>query len=148
MPSTLQNFVHELPRMQQAVLLNALRGADGVAKHHPSKYLQRYLRRCILVAAFEGRPILDMHEPGGGDYTGPVPHGVDPVKEFFSVVDELPHHYVTHFMDAAQVLGYNGNDFWLDVYRTWCTKLHVVPEALERFRNRLGDNENDWRALS
>lgn len=67
----LQDWVCELPYMQQGVLVSSIRGADGVVKNHPSKSLMRWLRRCILKSAFDKAVIDNPYHPGGGSYTGP-----------------------------------------------------------------------------
>jgi hypothetical protein len=65
--------------------------------------------------------------------------------------DELPAHYTTHFMHAAEILGYKHPDaqireFWFDVYERLVHALHVWPETEAQMDARLGDNEGDWRA--
>lgn len=73
--SVVQPWVSDLTLMQQTVLLAAIRGADGLHAHHPSKKLLRWYRRCILVSARSGtilpRP-FDLHEPQGGVFLGAV----------------------------------------------------------------------------
>ena len=56
--SVTQEWVHELSLMQQSVLLSAIRGCDGVARHHKSKALVKWYRRCVLLSAFDGRALL------------------------------------------------------------------------------------------
>jgi hypothetical protein len=46
--SVLQDWVCELPLMQQTVLVVALRGPDNVDKNHIGKFLLRWMRRCVL----------------------------------------------------------------------------------------------------
>lgn len=134
--SVLQDWVMGLPFMQQSVLLAALRGPDGVVKNHPSKALCRWLRRCILISAFDRLPLPSPLLPGGGSYTGPsVVHILedneqshkkdfkmklpdyqweddmkDVVKSFLSSQDSLPLHFYLHFVHAAEVLGYKHED--------------------------------------
>lgn len=66
-----QNWTHGLPMMQQSVLLTAVRGPDALPKYHPSKYLLRWYRRCILLSAMDHRVLHDPMEPNGGSFTGP-----------------------------------------------------------------------------
>lgn len=144
--STIQDWVHTIPRMQQAVLLSALRGPDGVRKESGAKFLVRWFRRCCLITAFDSRVFTDMHELGGGDYTGPVPEDVNPAKAFFRCMDELPWHFVTHFVWAAEVLAYNHPvdkiaEYWLSFYAAWCKKTHVHMETREEMYYRLGDKK-------
>jgi hypothetical protein len=75
--SVLQPWVQELTLMQQGVLMASIRGPDGIEKNHISKLLIRWLRRCVLVMAFESRAVgsqvffWDPCTPGGGSFTGP-----------------------------------------------------------------------------
>src|SRR5690606_1349351 len=55
--SVLQNWLMELPLMQQTVLLTAIRGPDGLAKYHPVKKVLRWFRRCILLSAMDKKII-------------------------------------------------------------------------------------------
>lgn len=149
--STLQDWVHNLPRMQQATLLSALRGPDNVPKAHPSKGLVRYLRRCVMITAFDGVRILDMHAPGGGDYTGPVTEGMCPIKDFMWCIDALPFHFTTHFIFAAEILAYQHDvfevrKFWIEFYLKVCKKLHMHPETKEELNARLSDDYEIWKA--
>lgn len=57
--NALQDWVINLPLMQQSVLISAIRGPDGVAKKHKCKPLVRWFRRCVLVSAFDGAAITD-----------------------------------------------------------------------------------------
>ena len=70
----IQEWVCELTYMQQSVLLSAIRGPDGIEKNHVSKLLLRWLRRCILMAAFENKVLSNPYDPPdrkeGGSFTG------------------------------------------------------------------------------
>ena len=72
MPSVLNDWVHDLPYMQQSVLLSAIRNADGIEKFHPQKQILKFYRRCVLKSAFDGREMLTAYEKGGGSFTGPI----------------------------------------------------------------------------
>ena len=67
----LQPWVLNLTYMQQSVLITSVRGPDGIRKDHVAKLLLRWLRRCFLVSAFDGRALTDPVEQGGGSFTGP-----------------------------------------------------------------------------
>ena len=74
--SVVQPWVAGLTRMQQAVLFTAIRGPDGISKNHISKKLIRWLRRCILLAAFDNKVYEVPYDPIGanwqsGSFTGP-----------------------------------------------------------------------------
>ena len=144
---TVQDWVFTLPLMQQAVLLSAIRGPDGMRKESKTKHLVRWYRRCILITAFERTVLDDMHAPGGGSFTGPVPFGVQPIKEFFDEIDELPFHFTHHFMNAVQILAFKHptqQAFWCAVWAKWCKKTHGA-ETPEEMNLRLSDNEANWR---
>lgn len=57
--------------MQQTVLLTSIRGPDGVAKYHKVKYLLRWLRRCVLLSAMDGKVLGNPYDSNGGSFTGP-----------------------------------------------------------------------------
>lgn len=172
--SVLQDWVHALPFMQQAVLIAAVRGPDGIRKDHPVKVLCRWLRRSFLLSAFTGEALLDPMAPGGGSFTGPsvtkedfefwnndtdeyvygkmtvvsgVDHGLD---LYLRTVDELPHHFQLHFMHAAEILGYKHPEVWVrmwwnNTYRTLVNDMHLFAESEEQMDRRLGDVESQWR---
>lgn len=82
MPTVMQDWTQEISMMQQSVLLTAVRGPDGLPKYHPSKYLLRWYRRCILLSAMDGKVLDNPVEPNGGSFTGPsVHHELDPMFE-------------------------------------------------------------------
>ena len=170
----LQDWVLELSFMQQSVLIAAVRGPDGLRKDHPTKLLCRWLRRCFLVSAFDGKALEDPMYPGGGSFTGPSVAGgdinfnvvsqarswdvpvwyvvmIDRVKDYLRHVDEMPHHFQLHFMHAAEILGYKHHNFvirkfWHQVYLMIVNDAHLRPESEGVMDARLGDTEKDWRA--
>lgn len=168
-----QEWVTKLTLMQQSVLFAAVRAPDGIRKDHPVKVLMRWYRRCVLLSAFDGRPLLDPFEPGGGSFTGPFTYahalaiGVldenDPwpsVKRgalgemrqvYLRHVDELPHHFQLHFMHAAEIVGYKHDvdhvrDWWRHFYHMIVNDAHLFPESEEQMDERLSDGEEAWRA--
>jgi hypothetical protein len=157
----LQKWAAKLPFMQQAVLLAAVRGPDGVDRSHKSKWLVKYYRRCLLYSAFDsmqaGRPvaILDPHHPGGGSFTGPLPDGwtlEGAVKAYIDARDELPAHYQGHMMHAVEVMGYKHSSLsvraeWYDVYLRLAKGLHLNPETEEQMDFRLGDKKDQWKSV-
>jgi len=166
MTSVLQNWVQELPMMQQTVLLTAIRGPDGVEKYHPSKYLLRWFRRCVLLSAMDHRVIIMPYEDGGGSFTGPsieLPPGArhlgiqwqdkmdERVGEYLRAVDALPHHFQMHFMHAAEIVGYKHpgpetRQWWNRTYVRLVHDLHLWPETEEQLDQRLGDSREGWLA--
>ena len=147
----IQEWVQELPLMQQTVLLTAIRGPDGISKEHPAKEVLRWFRRCILLAAFERKPLLSPYLPGGGSFTGPATRSLDDIANaYFKAVDELPHHFQMHLMHAAEIIGYKHpdrliGDWWLRFYLYYVNALHLRPETEVQLDRRLGDCEADWR---
>lgn len=149
--------------MQQSVLIASVRGPDGIRKDHVAKLLLRWLRRCVMISAFEKRVLTSPLEPCGGSFTGPslpLPasgyydwnNAMDKlVKDYLSTVDELPHHFQLHFMHAAEILGYKHNitlirEWWLRTYLSLVNDMHLTPETKVDMMKRLGDVEADWRA--
>ena len=164
----LQDWVLERPFMQQSVLISAIRGADGAYKEHPSKPLMRWLRRCVLISAFDKCALDNPYHPGGGSYTGPSltsdeitvckDEGGDwevymdkRVKEFLSSQDTLPFHFYLHVVHAASILGYKHSDpriraWWLHTYTRLAHDMHLRVETEEALDSRLNDCEKAWRA--
>lgn len=151
MPSVLQEWVTELTCMQQSVLLTAIRGPDGVTKEHPAKEVLRWLRRCVLLSAFDRRVLSDPYEAGGGSFTGPQWRDLEEVgTAYFKAVDELPHHFQMHLMHAAEIIGYKHPSsgigiWWLRFYEFYANALHLTAETEAQMDRRLGDCEADWR---
>lgn len=168
-----QPWVNTLTFMQQAVLLSAVRGCDGMPKRHKHKPLVKWYRRCILLSAFDGVTLTDPFGLGGGSFTGPI--AVIPEDfigndqrfdalhqwrcdqlqqvsdDFMDSRDELPAHYTTHFMHAVEIVGYKHPDleireFWFDLYVRMVHALHTWPETEAQMDLRLGDDESLWRA--
>jgi hypothetical protein len=169
--SVLQDWVQELPFMQQSVLISAMRGPDGVIKNHPSKMLCRWLRRCIVISAFDKKALDNPYDLGGGSYTGPSiedptffghgpkdgpqtkwEHHMDGrVKEFLNSQDDLPHHFYLHIVHAIEILGYKHSNerirnWWFKVYQTLAHDMHLHLETKEELDNRLNDCEASWRS--
>jgi hypothetical protein len=161
--SVLQEWVENLTYMQQSVLLTALRGPDTIRKDHVSKLLIRWMRRCILLSAFDGKVLTNPYESGGGSFIGPsvsLNYSVEQIEQhniceismnhivddYLKTVDELPHHFQLHFMHASEILGYKHPDdkirnWWKNTYLRLVNDLHLTPESEERMDWRLGDKE-------
>jgi hypothetical protein len=161
-----QPWVHALPFMQQTVLLTAVRGPDGIAKYHPSKFLLRWFRRCMLLSAMDGKALTNPYDNNGGSFTGPsfdAGAGAflpgfdwrdrmdDLVGDYLRTLDELPHHFQLHFLHAAEILGYKHPDltirgWWRHTYERLVHDMHLWPETLEQLDARLGDSRTGWLA--
>lgn len=88
-----QEWVLNIPIMQQSVLFAAVRAPDGIRKNHPVKVLLRWYRRCVLLSAFDQRALLDPFEPGGGSFTGPfTPQHADAFCFGLFTGKQLGHH--------------------------------------------------------
>lgn len=159
--SVLQDWVHDLTFMQQSVLIAAMRGPDGVEKEHKAKFLCRWLRRCVLISAFDRRVLETPNDPGGGSYTGPScptegekdwEESIEPVvRGYLKNLDSLPHHFHLHFLHAMEILGYKHPDtrirnFWFRTYFRFAHDMHLGIETEAGLDNRLDDNEAKWRA--
>lgn len=157
MASVLNDWVQELPLMQQSVLLSAIRNCDGTPKFHKQKALIRWYRRCVLKSAFDGRELTDPRELGGGSFTGPVEDIHKALDDFLDSRDEMSLHYYAHAMHAFQILGYKYppmeglpgsgtvRNFWCNAYNRMAHALHLWPETENEMDRRLGDNEAGWR---
>lgn len=170
MVSVIQDWVNDLSFMQQTVVLELLRGPDGLTKYHKSKFLLRWFRRCVLISAFDKRVLKTPYEHGGGSFTGPsfpksenfdqTPASnfgkykweremFDLVNEVIRGADELPHHFYRHMMHSFEILGYKHPDkrireFWCAVYSRLAKDMHLTPETEIDMDKRLGDNREDW----
>jgi hypothetical protein len=144
----------DLSIQQQSVLLLACRGADGIAKNHPSKVLQQQYRASVLTAALYGRQIL------WGEKINCTFMNLNSfcdtfiwqiaVYDFFQSVDSLPHHFYMHLMHGAEILGYKHPDSrfrenWRNFYYSCCHDLHLTPETEEQMDGRLNDfGRKEW----
>lgn len=155
----IQNWVIALTYMQQSVLLTSLRGPDTLDKNHVSKLLIRWLRRCVLLTAFEKRVMTTPGEPGGGSFTGPSISRETVfwedrmfllLEDYLNHVDETPHHFHLHLIHAFEIVGYKHPT---DKIRVWFRQaylklvndMHMKPESEQEMDRRLGDNEAQWR---
>src|ERR1700722_5271953 len=162
--SVMQDWTFSLSFMQQSVLITAIRGPDGIHKNHVSKKLIRWLRRCVLISAFDGEVRGTPWEPGGGSFTGPsLPYVENCVTSirwqllmseildlYMLTLDEIPHHFQLHFLHATEILGYRHPErdimnWWRTVYARLCNDMHLNVETEEQMEHRLGDNERNWR---
>lgn len=165
--SVVQQWVSDLTLMMQSVLLTAIRGPDGIHKNHVSKRMVRWLRRCILLGAFENDVLLEPYDlvgqHRGGSFIGPsieyqFSHDSDwraamseLLDEYLTTTDELPHHFQLHFIHAAEILGHyhptaHTRNWWYNCYKRLCNDMHLRVETREALDKRLGDNEDDWGA--
>lgn len=164
--NVLQPWVTKLTLMQQSVLLCAIRGPDGFAKHHVCKPLLRWYRRCVLISAFDKIAITNPYQKGGGSFTGPSCEDSllrkdcwwetsmkEVVDDFIGSRDEYHLHFYMHFIHASEIIGYKHPDerirqFWNKLYIRMIHSLHMLPETEEMMDKRLSDTEDGWLARS
>jgi len=155
-----QEWIHELPFMQQSVLILAMRGPDGVSKYGAAKMLLRWYRRCVIKAAFLGEALRDPIQPSGGSFDGPSLEGddeLDPwtermmvhVNQYLRELDGIPHHFHMHLMHGTEILGYKHPDaivrhWWHCLYLRLANDAHLHPESEAELDVRLGDSRDGW----
>lgn len=144
-------WVFNLPIRMQSVLLLALRGPDGVSKENSAKKLVREFRFVILNPAFP----KELDSRHGDDFMGHQMGYTDwsVVEEFTESHDEYPHHWLMHFMHAAEIVGQWHPDgqiqnFWFQVYYSLCKALHVNPEEINQLETRLGRTKWERQIMS
>jgi len=131
---------------EQAVLLSALRGCDGIPKEDVSKKFTRKLRSVLFYPAMIN--VMDSEVDKYMKTTISENDFVDLKKG----LDHYPMHWVMHFAHAAEIIGYKHPDgtirnFWLTVYVGIVREgLHLNTESVEQLNARLGDQE-EWYPL-
>lgn len=162
MASVMQPWTNEISMMQQTVLLTAIRGPDGVPKYGSVKMLLRWLRRCVLLSAIDGRVLTNPCDHNGGSFTGPsvvVTGDIAQVKwegfmdtvtdGYLKDLDAIPHHFQLHFMHAVEIIGYKHPDerirvWWEKLYLRLVHDMHLFPESEADLDRRLGDTRAGW----
>ncbi len=134
MPSIVKEWVSRLSYKQQAVLILALRGCDGVPKSDPAKPLIRYYRNVILNNAAK---------PGTKGYSVFMMAKPPSLKDvFYQRPDHYPVHWLMHFLYGAEIVGYKHPDervreYWKAIYFKGVTAIHLNPETEEQLDKRL-----------
>lgn len=145
----LPDWMASLPMQQQSVLVLALRGPDGIRKHHPCKDIVRYYRGTVLKAARFGRLL---HADEKADTFMGMQGFSDEATfrqvmgSYFDCIDELPHHYHMHLMHGAEILGYKHPDElyrkrWFSFYLACLNDSHTPQGETER---QMDDRLSDW----
>lgn len=159
-----QNWVTELTIMQQSALLSAIRGPDGGGTGCV-KPIVKWLRRCVLVSAFDRAILTSPTDPRGGAFTGwsyiPAYNASaedadrweirmdEYVGEYIHDQNFLPLHFTSHLLAAIQVLGYKHpnrriREWWGKTYLRIVKKMHLNPESEKEMDGRLNDDEETW----
>jgi hypothetical protein len=134
MAGVLQDWVSELPLMQQSTLITALRGVDGVGKENPSKKLTRALRSIVCVDA---QPDTEHSFMNISNLIS-----TKDLKDFLEDIDPYPIHFVLHLLFAIEIVGYKHPDrkvrgFYLAAYERIVYALHLNPETEDQLNQRL-----------
>ncbi len=139
--SVIQDWVAEqCTWKQQAVLLTAIRGCDGVLKEDPSKAVVRQFRQAILRKA-------DNREgpASGGFMTHSISWDWDQISDaFLENMDHYPMHWLMHFAHACEIVGYKHPQDHLQNHFSWLyleivRALHLQPETEKQLDARLRD---------
>ena len=134
MKSVLQNWVIELPLMQQSALLSSVRGCDGFSKYDSSKKIVQAIRGTFLVDA--------NHEIPGHSFMSENSVTDEDVDDFVVDMDRFPVHFLIHLLGSIQIIGYKHpresiRCFWFFTYLKLVTALHLKPESLDELDERL-----------
>jgi len=148
--SVVPDWISSLPLQQQSVLLLAARGPDGAGKDHVCKPLVRIYRGTVFRAARYGRLLSANAADGEGDtfmdrrWLRDKQRWIVACEMWVRAMEEMPQHYVTHFMHGVEILGYTHPDpgergCWLSLYYQIVLAMHLSPESREEMDKRLGD---------
>jgi hypothetical protein len=141
MKSVLQDWVMNMGLRHQGTLLSGIRGCDTVAKNHPTKIIIRGLRADCL-NAHNGDPTKAL------TFIKPMPPEEfhDYLPTVLDSLDELPSHYLSHFMHSVQIVAFyhedmNRRSLWNMLYLRICKRLHLHPETPADVDRRLNAPE-------
>jgi hypothetical protein len=124
-------LAERLSLKQQTVVLVALRGCDGLPKEDPSKRMVRALRGTVLENADPKTNFMDLLDD-------------EHAQDFLGSLDHYPVHWLTHFMHAAEIIGYHHPQtgvsmWWLGIYMGIVRAIHLEPESKDQLDSRLRD---------
>lgn len=145
--SVIQDWVCKLGLRYQGVLVSAVRGCDTAPRDDASKLLVRVYRGEILNStAEEGK------QPKSYISYATTEELAKLMQDYVRNWDHYPFHYNTHFVHAAQILGYYHHDerrkrMWHAFYLTCCKKMHVLPETRDQLAARLEAPEEEFGKL-
>lgn len=145
-----------LPIQMQSVLYLAARGPDGAGKEHRCKKMVRIYRGTVFRAAQYGRLISSQPDAHEGDkFMDRRPLRIkfdwdEACSLWVEAMEEMPHHYVTHFMHGVEILGRKHpvpweRQLWLGLYLRIVNAMHLAPETEAELDARLSDwGRRDW----
>lgn len=131
---------------EQAVVLSALRGCDGIPKEDISKKFTRKLRSVLFYPA-----MVNVMSDEVDKYMKTTIEPWD-VTRLCKHLDHYPMHWVMHFAHACEIIGYRHpnqeiRQFWHEIYvRMVREGLHLQPESVQDLDARLGDPD-EWYPL-
>lgn len=134
--SVLQEWVMDLPRRHQGVLVCGVRGCDLAPKFPLDSYERK------LTAAIRGH-VLNPADPREVDSEpGSFMSMQIPVDLKVSSLVHYPQHWVSHVMHACQVLAAKHPDEeiasqWAKLYMKFCDAFHVAAESISTMDERL-----------
>jgi len=137
MSCSLRKWFCDLSWMQQGVLMSAFRNVDGAHQEGPYKILVRGVRAaCIKSARSEGS--FNARRPDHKKL-------LEAASDFVNYGNQLPLHFVTHLVHAAEVIGYTHPDkvtsfVWENIYITLVHSMHLNTETKDQFLRRLKDD--------
>lgn len=134
--AVIHDWVCELPFMQQALLMTAMRGPDGCSKYNSAKIMVQYLRGVVL------KPAEDIKGNEDTFMWVDFEHFEEHFKVFFKDTDGYPMHFLMHLIHAAEVVGYNHpevriKELWFRFYIKSCKSFHMNIESKEQMDKRM-----------
>lgn len=138
--SVIHDWVSELPFTQQAVLMVAMRGPDGLSKDNLAKPIVFYMRHAVMKPAYPYKD-NEPYKPGNFmccDFDN-FSYNANALLENH---DDMPHHFLMHIIHAAEIIGYKHPDpiirGWFNLlYRRFCESFHMHPESFASLDKRL-----------
>lgn len=135
--SIFQDWVTELPLMQQSTILTAIRGCDTGGE--TAKEFSKAIRNSVLKPAlhtewFNNNPRAKFFKAWD------LPENL-PVK--YDWFDPLPHHFVMHMIGVVKILAYKApnKDYWYTHFLGMCKAMKMHPESEQEMDARLKDEQ-------
>jgi hypothetical protein len=144
--SVLHDWVCNLSFQQQALLMTAMRGPDGLEKHNTAKAIVRYLRGIVLkpAGAWANHKTMPVGKNDNDFMWGEYDYFESWAKGFFDDHDGYPHHFTMHLIHCAEVVGYKHpidhiRHAWFTFYVNMCKAMHMGVESEAKMDERLND---------
>jgi hypothetical protein len=135
MPSTIKEWVFDLPPKHQSVLMTATRGPD-VFRYPAVKELNRWIRDKLFIDADPSNPFI--LKPGDRSMLD-----TEFLKDVTTELEYTQMHYFSHVLHALEIIAYMHPNHQVqtmafNVYDYLVYELHLGVETYEAFRSRLG----------